>query len=676
MAITKFDGILYGGDYCPEQWDESVWQEDIRIMNYYGVNTVTLNVHSWCIIQPEEGPCDFTKMDKIVNLLTDHGINIVMATGTAALPTWILNQYPEIMAQDITGVRNKPAKRVNYCPNSPDYLRETKRMCRELAHHYQNQENIILWHLCNELEDRCYCENCAKAYRKWLQEKYETLENLNNSWNTMFWGHQYSAWEQINPPDYSNMMYRNVDGMGFDLSAFPTETIEYLRFMSISYERCFEIERDAIREFIPDARVTNNFQYRNFDYDILAKPLDVVSFDSYPPKDDPAYVSAFNYDLTRGINKLDPFLIMEMSPNQASWARCAPIKRPGEVAQIAMNAIARGAESAMFFQIRRSRSGFEKFHGAMIEHSGRCDTRLGSELKEFGDVLKKLGNTFLDSRISAKAAVLMDWDSRWGIEIPSNVHKNMQYQKEVQYYYEWLYAQNIMTDIIRPGSCLDGYEVIMAPMMYMIDEKEAENIKDYVRRGGTFITTYYSGLADKEDNIWPGGYPGLLKDMLGLWIEETDALKPEEKNSIKLNASWLKGTYECGFLCDLIRAEGAEVLGTYGGDFYEGIPCMTEHSYGKGKAVYLGTKPEKKLVAEILRHYCEEKEVKPVLQTEAGVEAVLREKGERQFLFLLNHRDEKAKIKLNGRYKNLLTEAELDTVELPVFGYAVLERQR
>lgn len=675
MAITKFDGILYGGDYCPEQWDESVWQEDIRIMEYYGVNTVTLNVHSWCVIQPEDGPCDFTKMDRIVKLLSDHGIYIVMATGTAALPTWLLSKYPEIMAQDITGVRNRPAKRVNYCPNSPDYLRETKRMCRELACHYKDQENIILWHICNELEDKCYCENCARAYREWLREKYGTLKELNSRWNTMFWGHQYTEWEQINPPDYSNMMYRNLDGTGIDISAFPTETIEYLRFISVSYKRCFAIERDAIREFIPDALVTNNFQYRNFDYDLLAKPLDVVSFDSYPSKEAPAYMAAFNYDLTRGINNFNPFLIMEMSPNQASWEKCAPIKRPGEVAQIAMGALARGAESAMFFQIRRSRSGFEKFHGAMIEHSGRCDTRLGGELKAFGDVLKKLGNTFLDSKIPAKAAIMMDWDSRWGVEIPSSVHKNMRYQQEVLYYYEWLHSQNIMTDIIRPGSCLDGYEMVVAPMMYMINEEEAENIRTYVLDGGTFITTYYSGLADKEDNIWLGGYPGPLRDMLGLWIEETDALKAEEKNRVLMNASWLKGTYECGFLCDLIHVEGAGVLGTYGDDFYEGSPCITEHIYGKGKAVYLGTKPEKTLVSEILKHYCEEKKIRSVLQTEAGVEAVVREKKGTQYLFLLNHNDKEVEVKLEGKYKNLLTEVAQDTVELPAMGYAVLEKQ-
>lgn len=674
MSITKFDGILYGGDYCPEQWDEHIWLEDIQIMKYFNVNAVTLNVHSWCILQPKEGPYDFTKMDKMIKLLTDNQINIIMATGTAALPNWLLNKYPDMMAEDITGVRHKPGKRVNYCPNSPDYLREIKNMCEALADHYKAQENIVLWHLNNELEINCYCTNCAGKYREWLKTKYGSLKALNQKWNTMFWGHQYSAWEEINPPVYANMIYRNLDGTGIDISGFPTETIEYLRYMSISYRNCFEIEKEAIRKYIPDAVVTNNFQYRNFNYDILAKPLDVVSFDTYPSNGEPAYKAAFNYDITRGMNGLKPFLIMEMSPNQASWEKCAPIKRPGQVAQIAMGALARGAESAMFFQIRRSRSGFEKFHGAMIDHSGRTDTRLGRELMELGNAFKKLKNTFLDSKIPARTAIIMDWDCRWGVEIPSSVQKNMHYLEEVLYYYEWLHAQNIMVDVVRADSDFSGYDIVLGPMLYMIEENEADNIKAFVENGGTFITTYYSGLADKEDNIWMGGYPALWKDMLGLWVEETDALKVEQSNIVQMSASWLTGDYRCGFLCDLIRAEGARVLGTYGDDFYQGIPCITENEYGAGKAVYIGTKPEKKLLNELLKHYCDEKNIEPILSTQAGVEAVMRMNDDKRYLFLFNHNINVETVALGEQYKDVLQDVVIEKVELPVMGYAILEK--
>ena len=92
----------------------------------------------------------------------------------------------------------------------------------------------------------------------------------------MFWGHVYTDWEQINPPAYDNMVMENVNGAGIDLSAFPTESMEYKRFMTESFKKDFEIEKAAILKYIPDALVTNNFQFREYDYDELAKPLDII----------------------------------------------------------------------------------------------------------------------------------------------------------------------------------------------------------------------------------------------------------------------------------------------------------------------------------------------------------------------------------------------------------------
>lgn len=671
MAITKYNGILFGGDYCPEQWSEDVWQKDIEAFKEYHVNAVTLNVHSWCVYQPVEGAYDFSVMDKIVRLLTENGIQIVMATGTAALPNWMLKKYPKIMSTHIDGVRNKPGKRVNYCPNSTDYLREIRKMCEALAEHYRNQENIILWHLSNELEDKCYCDACAGAYREWLKKRYGTLKALNERWNTMFWGHLYSDWEEINPPTYANMVYQNVDGTGIDLSAFPTETIEYLRFMSESYARCFEVEKAAILTYIPDALVTNNFQYRNFNYDTLAKPLDVVSYDTYPDQDDPDCLAAFQYDLSRGINGQKPFLIMEMSPNHASWAKCVPTKRPGQVTSIAMEAIARGAESSMFFQIRRSCAGYEKYHGAMISHSGRTDTRVGRELTDLGISLEKLGTEILGSNVRAKVAVIFDWDCRWGLEIPSGLQKTMKYQREVLYYYQWFFEHNIMTDVVRARDDLSGYGLVVAPMLYMLEKDEAENIRSYVEQGGIFLTTYLSGIADKTDRVWLGGYPALLRDVVGLWVEETDALKENQENHIRMEEPSLEGIFRCGFLCDVMHLETARALGNYGEDYYAGLPCIAENDFGKGKALYLGTKPEMELLGRLLERCCREAGIAPELEAPEGVQCVARFKEGRKYLFVLNRGKESAQVELAGCYEDILNGGRAETITLPVYGVGV-----
>ncbi|MBD9162469.1 MAG: beta-galactosidase [Blautia wexlerae] len=673
MALTKWNGILYGGDYCPEQWDEETLHEDIRIMKEYGINAVTLNVHSWCVYQPEEGAYSFGVMDHIIHLLEENGINIVMATGTAALPNWLLKKYPDIMAQSIRGVRNRPARRVNYCPNNKEFKHRIQEICEVLAKHYKDQKNIVLWHLSNELEGHCYCDCCANEYREWLKERYGSLEALNKAWNTMFWGHVYTDWEQINPPAYDNMVMENVNGAGIDLSAFPTESMEYKRFMTESFKKDFEIEKAAILKYISDALVTNNFQFREYDYDELAKPLDIVSFDLYPEKNDSPHKAAFFLDMCRGLKKKQsPFLMMEMSPNQASWAMSCPVKRPNEVSSIAVSSLARGAESAMFFQIRRSRAGFEKFHGAMIEHSGRTDTRQGKELKKLGSNLKKMGDSFLGTEVPAEVAIIADWNYKWGIEVTSFPKKGTKYFDEVLYYYKWFHDQNIMTDVVRADSDLSRYKMVIAPMMYMLTEKQADNIKAYVKNGGCFITTYFSGITDYQDNVWLGGYPGLLKDMLGIWVEETDTLYENESNLIQICADgFSQKEYTCGVFCDLLRVEGATVFGKYGKDFYQGQPCITENRYGEGKAIYIATKPDEAFLGALFSKYVQETGVIKVLKTSAGVQASLRKNEIEQYLFLINYSAEQQKVELGGKFRNILSNEEESIAMLIPGDYAI-----
>ena len=233
MIIEQFGCIPFGGDYCPEQWDEATWQEDIRLMQELGVNTVTINVHSWVMNQPAEGVFDYSKLDKIVDLLTDAGIRIIMGTATTAVPNWMGKKYPEIMMTDINDLHYTTGRREIYCTNSPDYRREVKTAVEHLAEHYQNNQNIKLWHMANEVGIVCYCDNCAKAYRRYLRKKFGTLDNLNEQWTTAFWGHTYTDWEQIDPPKTTTEFAPNMNGIdGFDCHFRSTEAIEYLRFFS------------------------------------------------------------------------------------------------------------------------------------------------------------------------------------------------------------------------------------------------------------------------------------------------------------------------------------------------------------------------------------------------------------------------------------------------------------
>lgn len=249
-------------------------------------------------------------------------------------------------------------------------------------------------------------------------------------------------------------------------------------------------------------------------------------------------------------------------------------------------AVARGADTVMFFQMRRSRGGCEKFHGAVIAHVGHENTRVFRECSELGKELPKL-KEILGAKINAKVAIMFDWENWNALELTSGPSVDLKYLHQIVKYHSAFYSNNIAVDIVNPSFDLSKYEVIVAPTLYMLREGDAENIKNYVNNGGTFITTFFSGIVDENDLATIKGYPGELREVTGIWAEEIDALFPDDKNGIVMK-DYINGfdkEYECSLLCDIIHAETADVLAVYKDNFYKDSPVVTKNSYGKGKCV-------------------------------------------------------------------------------------------
>jgi len=189
--IWNQNKIAYGGDYNPEQWDEATWEEDMRLFKLAHIDTVTLNVFSWAALQSSENEYHFEKLDRIMKMVRDNGLKVVLATSTAAHPAWMARKYPEILRTEADGKKRKFGSRHNSCPNSPVYRKYSVALADKLAERYKDYDNIIAWHISNEYGGECYCENCEKAFRVWLKERYKTIDNLNRAWDTAFWSHTF-----------------------------------------------------------------------------------------------------------------------------------------------------------------------------------------------------------------------------------------------------------------------------------------------------------------------------------------------------------------------------------------------------------------------------------------------------------------------------------------------------
>lgn len=684
MINSKLPSIWFGGDYNPDQWPEEIWEEDIRQMKLQGVNVVTLPVFSWAKLQPNEETFDFTWLDKVLNKMAQNNIHVVMATPTAAQPAWLSKKYPEILPVNIQGLKRKHGARNNFCPNSPEYRKASRRIAEEMAKRYKEHPALVLWHVNNEYGTLCYCENCAKEFRLWLQKKYGTLENLNEKWNTCFWGHTYYDWDEIETPTYLSEHVPN--GLGDrDASFLQPMSIDYHRFMSDSIIDCYRNEVEGIRKYTPNIPTTTNIMapYKPLNLFSWAKHLDVVAWDCYPSNEeivseDLMSILAMKFDLMRGVKGGQPFMLMEQTPSQQNWLAYNSQKKPGIMRLWSYQALAHGAESIMFFQWRQSKSGFEKYHAAMVPHAGHENTRIGRELTQLGNELKGLGDKLLDARVDSKVAIIFDWPNWWGVEFSSGPSVALKYQEQVLKYYKAFYKKNISVDFISQKDDFMKYDIIVAPVLYMVEEETIKKSEDFVNSGKTFITTFFSGLADENDTVILGGYPGAFRKLLGIWVEETDALLPEAKNSIVMKEACgaLEGEYDCRLICDVVHSEGARVLATYGSDYYKGTPCVTENSYGKGKAVYVATEPEDDFLDALVENYCDLYGIKSDFITTDGVEITQRKKGDKTYTFILNNTDQEAIVKLpcEKEYLNLLNNSIIkDSLNIESKDICILE---
>lgn len=641
--------ILYGGDYNPEQWPEEVWQEDMRMMKKAHINMVTLNVFSWAALQPDEDTYDFAKLDKIMELVRENGLQACMATSTGAHPAWMAKRHPDILRTENNGMKRKFGGRHNSCPNSPSYRKYAPRLAKELVRRYKDYDNIAAWHVSNEFGGECYCENCGKAFREWLKEKYGTIEEVNRCYNTPFWSHTFYDWDEIVLP---NFLSEHFDYDGRNVTMFQGISLDYRRFMSDSILECFRLEYDVLKREMPDTPVTTNLMgfYKELDYQKWGKYMDFVSWDSYPMPDNTPAETALNHDLMRGIGGQDSFVLMEQTPSVTNWHPCGRLKRPGVMRLLSYQAAAHGADAVQFFQIRRTVGACEKFHGAVIDHAGREDTRVFREVTQLGEELERLGDVFLDGRTPAETAVLFDWDNWWAVEYSAGPSVRMKYLDAVSDYYTALHSQNIPVDIIGVEEDLDRYKVVFAPLLYMTKEGYDEKLRRFAANGGTLVTTYFSGIVDEHDLVLPGGYPGKLKDILGIWVEEQDALPEGEANAFVYGGE----EYPADILCDILHLQGAGCVSTYQKDFYQGTPVITVNTYGKGKAWYVGTRSSRGFYQTFVNDIIREAGIRGVMETPEGVEAAVRETEKGAVLFLLNHNEKEEEVILEKEYRDLL----------------------
>ncbi len=578
--------LLHGADYNPEQWLHSpeVLAEDIRLMRKAGFNCVSLGIFSWAELEPEEGVYRFDWLAQVIDSLHQNGIGTILATPSGARPPWLAQKYPEVLRVGPNGQRNSYGGRHNHCYTSPIYRQKVAAINRELALRLGGHPGVFLWHLSNEYGGECFCPLCAEAFRRWLEARYGSLDALSHAWWTRFWSHRFTSWQQIEPPFENGE--QELQGLALDWMRFVTsQTVDFCA-----------MEKAALREAGSSLPVTTNMMrfYPGLDYHAFRDVIDLASWDSYPRwHNDPlqnfqqAAITACFHSLVRGL-KRQPFLMMESSPSSVNWMDASKLKKPGLHAAEGLLAVAQGSNSVQYFQWRKSRGGFEKFHGAVVSHDGRSDTRVFTDVEQLGGRLQALGGLY-GTMPKAKVAILYDWENAWALRRTSGPRTaGIPYDETVVAHFKALWQLGITADVLDAEDDLSAYSLVAAPLLYLQSEKTATTLCEFVKAGGTLVVGCLHGSVDESDLCHLGDIPAGQTELFGLRVEEVDGLWPGEVNQL----CWQGGEYQISALCERIIPEGAEVLAEYTQDFYKGQPALTRQGHGGGSAYYLACLPE------------------------------------------------------------------------------------
>lgn len=584
--------IWYGGDYNPDQWPEEVWDDDVRLMKKAGVNLVSVGIFSWAKIETSEGVYDFDWLDRIIDKLGEAGIAVDLASATASPPMWLTQAHPEVLWKDYRGDVCQPGARQHWRPTSPVFREYALKLCRAMAEHYKGNPYVVAWHVSNEYgcHNRFdYSEDAEHAFQQWCEERYGTIDAVNDAWGTAFWAQRMNDFSEIVPPRFIG------DGNFMN----PGKLLDFKRFSSDALKAFYIAERDTLAEITPDLPLTTNFMVSAsgsvLDYDDWGDEVDFVSNDHYfIPGEAHLDELAFSASLVDGIARKDPWFLMEHSTSAVNWREINYRKEPGQLVRDSLAHVAMGADAVCYFQWRQSKAGAEKFHSAMVPHAGE-DSAVFRDVCELGADLNKLSDEgILGSRLAkSRVAVVFDYESEWATEHTATPTQHVHHVDEPLAWFRALADQGVTADVVPVRGSWDDYEMVVLPSVYLLSEETTRRVRDYVVGGGRLVVTYYTGISDEKDHVWLGGYPGSIRDVVGVRVEEFMPMG-NDFTGVPDRLELSNGAVAHDIADVIGSVDGtATVLATFKDNPWtgmDGVPAIVANTFGEGRSVYVGAR--------------------------------------------------------------------------------------
>ncbi|MEO0591317.1 MAG: beta-galactosidase [Pseudomonadota bacterium] len=513
--------------YFPEHWPEEQWVDDARRMREIGLGLVRIGEFAWSRIEPQPGRFEWDWLDRAVETLASHGLQIILCTPTATPPKWLVDRMPEMVAVDEQGRPRKFGSRRHYCFSHLGYRAQSRRIAKALAERYGQHPALIAWQTDNEFGCHdtvlSFSDSAAAAFRVWLQEKYRRIEALNVAWGNVFWSMEYTGFDEIDPPSLTVT------------EANPAHWLDYRRFASDEVVSFNREQVDILKAHSPDRDITHNMMgfFTEFDHHALGRDLDVATWDSYPlgfleqfwfsSEEKQAYlrqghpdIAAFHHDLYRGCSK-GRWGVMEQQPGPVNWARFNPAPLAGMVALWTLEAYAHGAEFVSYFRWRQAPFAQEQMHAGLL----RPDSSEAEAVPEARAAAQAIAQLGANDPTPAQAALVFSYEAAWVCDIQPQ-GANFRYLELAFQWYSALRRHGLDVDIVAPDADLSAYPMVLAPTLPILPDGFVERLSAL---SCPVLIGPRTGSKTHSFAIPEGLAPGKLRDVLPVTVSRVESLR-------------------------------------------------------------------------------------------------------------------------------------------------------
>ncbi len=643
MQTNRETTMLFGVDYYPEQWDESMLDTDLDTIVSLGANVIRIAEFSWHLMEKREGRYDFSFFDNVIKKAKRRGLKVIMGTPTATIPAWLANKYPDILSEFEDGKKRSFGGRHVSCVNSTHMYQYAEKIVRKLLEHYKDEEAIVAWQIDNEIghegSDLCFCDNCKKAFCTYLDMKFNgDIDQLNKTYGTTFWSQEYNTFDEIPLPS-STITTHN-----------PALRLDWERFRSKSIVDFIEFQAELIRAIAPNAIVMHDFPGggldKHVDYSKVASTVDKVAYNNYPvwggqKAPIPPHEIAFGLDYIRGL-KGENFWITEAIMGAQGHDITGFLPRPNQAKMWSYQGMAHGCDSLMYFRYRGATKGAEQFCYGVID-ADNIKRRKFYEVADFFEDIKKYEKE-LGTPINNQVAIVYDYDSlaSFRIQRQSLLLNNV---SEMNKIYKIFYDLNIGIDIIPSDRDISSYKIVILPQLIITKPEMEKKVKTYVSNGGKVIMTYRSAVKNEDNNLFFGkSLPVNYHDITGVTVEEMESLQDYDAFTLVGREEYEGINGVGGIFRDMLKNIDAEVLFTYGDLFYEGYAAITKKYVGKGCTYYIGCAPEESILKQFILDVIKEAQIE-IIDSPDGIEVVRRGQGDSYIEMIINHNEDVIKYK-------------------------------